>query len=111
MDKECIAFGNSAAIDDGEARMAQHDRADVEHIGVNLHDHWHRRGRGMTRAKNLSCHHGKHLRHSQLFCLETVLPMKNRTGDANNNYAGSNAYQYRPAVVAKRSRPAQSEGP
>ena len=111
MDKDGIALGNGAAIDDGETRMAQHDRADPEHIGVNFHDHWHGRGPGMTRAENLSRHHGKHLRHSHLFGLETVVPVKNRTGEANNDHAGTDAYQYGPAVAGKRSRSTQREGP
>jgi hypothetical protein len=37
--------------------------------------------------------------------------MKNRTGDGNNNRAGSDAYQYGPAVAGKRSGSAQGDGP
>lgn len=51
MDDNDVAFGHWLVVDHRQPRMTQGDGADVNHLGLELDDHWNWSGGGVRRGR------------------------------------------------------------
>jgi hypothetical protein len=100
-----VTFGHGPAIDDGEPRMTERDRADADDVGVELDEDRRRWSDRVRRSGHAVRHHIDQARDCRRFALRSLVPNERVSTCRDENATGQKADKNGASIATKKIRP------